>query len=214
MNKPILKKVFACIGGLLTWAAVALQLYLIITNRQVSLSETLVLFFSFFTILTNILVAVSFTAALSNLSTFFTKTKTLIAIAVYIAIVGITYNVILRGIWNPQGLQRIVDEALHVAVPIVFILYWSLFVPKEKLSWRNSITWLWYPGIYLIWVLIRGHFSGAYPYPFLDAGVLGYGKALINSGVVCVAIIVVSLLFIGISRSAAAKNKSLDGTAK
>ena len=208
MANKTLQKIFALTGTLVTWAAVVLQLYLTLKNSTEPTPEIIIRFFSYFTILTNIMVALAFTAALTNKPSFFTKAKTLTAIAVYIAIVGITYNIILRGIWAPQGMQRIVDEGLHVLVPVLFILYWFFFVPKEKLSWSNSITWLLYPGIYLLYIFIRGNFSDWYPYPFIDVVTLGYNKALINSAMICTAFIVVALLFIAIARSAAKKTQS------
>lgn len=201
------QKTFAITGALVAWAAVVSQFYLILKNATAPTSETIIRFFSFFTILTNIMVALAFTAAIANKPSFFTKAKTLTAIAVYITIVGLTYNIILRGIWAPQGLQRIVDEGLHVIVPLLFILYWFLFVPKEKLSWGNALTWLIYPGIYLVYIFIRGNFSNWYPYPFIDVATLGYNKALINSAMVCAAFIIVALVFIAIARSASSKTQ-------
>lgn len=208
MNDTTIKRqnIFALTGAVITWAAVLAQLYLIFKNKDGSVGENLIHFFSFFTILTNILVALSFTAVLFRRAAFFSKTKTLTAVAVYITIVGITYNLMLRGIWAPQGLQRIVDEALHVGVPLLFILYWLLVVPKEKLSWMHCFTWLIYPGIYLGYTLVRGNYTGSYPYPFIDLNSISLTKALINSGLICIAFIIVALLFIAMARSMA-KNK-------
>lgn len=44
--------------SILGWFALGSQLYLIIQNRIVSVPETVVRYFSFFTILTNLLVAI------------------------------------------------------------------------------------------------------------------------------------------------------------
>lgn len=52
---------FFAIIFVLGWFALLLQLYLIILHRVSSLPETIVRFFSFFTIQTNILVALCFT---------------------------------------------------------------------------------------------------------------------------------------------------------
>lgn len=43
--------------------------------------------------------------------------------------------------------------------------------------------WLIYPQAYLIYIPIRGHFSGFYPYPFVDVSALGMTKVLFNSAV-------------------------------
>ena len=177
-------RLFALIGALAAWFAVVFQFYLIILNREESIAETIARFFGFYTILTNILVALTFTFLFlkSNfrLGMFFTKTKTLAATAVYIMVVGMVYNLILRFIWSPQGLQRVVDEMLHVVVPLLFVFYWLVFAPKKGLLWKNVFPWLIYPLVYLLCVLARGAVVTYYPYPFLEVHKLGYGQVLLN----------------------------------
>ena len=56
-----LSKIAQALGMIVTWTAVILQLYLIMLNRSVSMMETLIRFLEFFTILTNIAVAICFT---------------------------------------------------------------------------------------------------------------------------------------------------------
>jgi hypothetical protein len=131
---------------------------------------------------------------------FFSKATTLTAIAVNITIVGATYNAILRFLWNPQGMQRVVDELLHLVIPILFIIFWFVFVPKNRLKWDNIFLWTVYPIAYLVIVLIRGALSGYYPYPFLDVTKLGYPQTLLNSAGVAVAFIIVALLFVAIDK--------------
>jgi hypothetical protein len=92
---------------------------------------------SYFTILTNLLVAVVATASLASRRSdgFFTRPNTESATAVYIAIVGIIYSLLLRALWEPTGLQLAVDVALHDVIPILYLVYWVAFVPKGTLSW-------------------------------------------------------------------------------
>lgn len=206
-----IKKTMQIIGALIAWFAVIFQFYLIIINRTVSLPETIIRFFSFFTILTNIIVAICFTSlgfkSASFWKNFFSKQETQAAIAVYIFIVGLVYNIILRGIWQPQGLQRIVDEGLHVIVPVFYIFYWFIFSPKNSLQWKNAFAWLIYPFLYLAYTLIRGAFVHYYPYPFVDVNELGINKVLVNSGVLFVFFFLLSLLFIWIGKLMS-RNKS------
>ncbi len=131
---------------------------------------------------------------------FFSKSTTGTAIAVYITIVGIVYNIILRFIWNPQGLQMVVDESLHLIIPVLFILYWLIFAPKAGLRWKNVFPWLIFPLVYILLILIRGALSGFYPYPFIDVKTLGYNKVLLNSGGLCIAFLLLSLLFVAIAK--------------
>jgi len=91
-------RLFSLIGALLAWVAVLLQLYLIIINRTASVPETLMRFFTFFTILCNILVAACCTALalkpVFNDGRFFSSSVVAGAVAVYITIVGIVYQFI------------------------------------------------------------------------------------------------------------------------
>jgi len=189
------QKTFLVILFIAAWFALAAQFYLIIVNRVVSIAETVVRYFGFFTILTNILVAVCCTYLLlkpaSRAGRFFSRAATLTALAVYITVVAIVYNTILRFLWKPEGLQLIVDELLHTIVPILFIVMWFLSAHKATLKWKNIFPWLLYPLLYIIYILIRGALSGYYPYPFINVTGLGYNKVLIN----CIGLLVVFLFF-------------------
>jgi hypothetical protein len=197
-------KFYLSLMAITGWFALVGQFYLIIISRQASVPETIVRYFTFFTILTNILIAVGCTVLLlkpsSRWGRFFAKNTTLTATTVNILIVGATYNIILRWLWKPQGLQYVVDELLHLIIPLLFILFWLVFVPKGGLKWSNIFLWTVYPIAYLIIILIRGEFSGYYPYPFVDVTKLGYPQTLINSGGIAVAFIAVALLFVGIDK--------------
>ncbi len=196
-------KFFAFIGCIAGWAALLLQLYLIITNRTATVPETLVRYFSFFTILTNILVAICFTVitfSAINSRSFFIKPGTLAAVTVYIFVVGLVYNVVLRFLWKPEGLQRVVDEVLHSFIPVWFLLFWIAFVPKKPLQWSMIPPWLIYPLVYLILILIRGSFSSFYPYPFVNVTELGYGKVLFNSVILTGVFGVLSALIIAVGK--------------
>ena len=194
-------RIIALFGALIGWFSIITQLYLMITNRVVAVPETIFRFFSFFTIDTNILVALCFTFIFlrnnSRLGRFFSKTTTITAITVYIIIVGIVYNVILRSTWNPQGMQKLVDELLHSAIPALFIIFWLTFVPIEHLKWKNAFPWLIYPFIYMAYAIIHGIITKFYPYPFVEVNELGYNKALLNAALVLLIIFLLSLGLIG-----------------
>ena len=198
------KKAYLFVLAFTGWFALTGQLYLIIYNRTTSIPATIVRYFSFFTILTNLLVAVCATILLLNKKNrwfnFFTSFKTITAIAVYITVVGLVYNVILRFLWNPQGFQLLIDELLHSVIPVLFILFWVLFIPKAGLKAKDIWPWLLFPLVYVIYVLIRGAVTDLYPYPFIDVKDLGYNKVLINSGFLVIVFVVFSLLFVGIDK--------------
>lgn len=198
MDKGTSRKFMIWTGMLLAWLAVILQFYLILENRIASVPETVIRFFSFYTILTNILVAICYTTLIrkGKWFSFFSSSKTLTAITVYIIIVGAVYNLILRHIWQPQGLQLIVDELLHSVNPVLFLLFWIFTIDKSQLKWKHLFPWLIYPLVYLIFILVRGSFAHWYPYPFVDINQLGISKVLINSLFLTLTFIGVSFLFI------------------
>lgn len=193
-------KFIALIIAILGWFAIIAQLALMINNRQVPVGETLFRFFGFFTIDTNTIVAICFTAISLNKGRFFSRRSNVTAIAVYISVVGIVYNVILRSLWAPTGLQKIIDELLHSVIPVLVILFWLLFVSTEQVKWKNAFTWLLYPIVYMIYALIHGAITDWYPYPFVDVTKLGYTEALINAGGVLLFIFTLSLALIGIGK--------------
>lgn len=197
-------KTMKIIGAVVGWFAVLMQLYLIIENRVLSIPCTIVQYFSYFTILTNIIVALCYTFQLFQTrqkhTTLWAAPHTQAAIAVYILVVGIVYNLVLRFLWAPEGLQKITDELLHTVSPVWFLVYWIFFVPKAGLKWRYAVDWLIYPLIYLTYVLIRGAMTDIYPYPFLDAYNHGYPKVIMSSVAIMLLFLFLSLLLIAVAK--------------
>ena len=178
-----------------------LQFYLMLLNKTAPIPETIVRFFSFFTILTNILVAICFTAVACTPSSkwgrFFSRPSNVTALAVYKTVTGIVYNVILHFLGSPKGLQFIADELLHSIIPVLFIFYWFIFVLKQSLQWKNILPWLIYPTLYCIYLLVRGAVVNWYPYPFINANTLGYYQVVLNIvGMVILFVIVAVLLVV------------------
>ncbi|MFT3907826.1 MAG: Pr6Pr family membrane protein [Ferruginibacter sp.] len=195
----ISQHIYLTILAILGWFALVSQLYLNLRYAEGDTIEILVRYISYFTITTNLLVAICCTTLLVKPGNqFFSSQKTLTAITAYILVVGIVYNLILRSMWNPTGLQKIVDEILHVVVPLMFLFYWIFFTRKNKLEWTAILPWLIYPLVYLIFILLRGTASGYYPYPFMNVDELGFKKVLINSAGITVGLIVISLVLIGV----------------
>ena len=179
---------YALVVGILGWIALLLQFPLHLQGSLAmgnSVGIALLNFFSYFTILSNILVALALTVPFlftnSKSGRFLSNSHVVSGIAVCITVVGIVYNGILRHIWNPQGLQLIVDNLLHTVLPLLFVFYWYLIVPSKTWSWRALCAGAFFPLGYLGFSLVRGAADGWYPYPFLNADNLGYERALTNS---------------------------------
>jgi hypothetical protein len=194
------------LSATLGWFGLLLQFYLLLTNETsgVSFWGRFFNFFSFFTILTNIGVAVSlscpFLRPVSGLAHFFTKPATHSALAMYILIVSIVYITLLQGLWKPQGLQWLADIILHYAIPALYIVYWLVFVPKGYTKWKYCAYWLLYPAVYFVYSLIRGNLTGWYPYPFLDANQNGITNTLVNGAGLLGVFLIAGFIFIALDK--------------
>jgi hypothetical protein len=181
-------RLYATVGAALGWFALAVQLYLILWGRwtdQTSVMGGLVKFFSYFTVLSNILVAVALTCAITDRHRaghrFFRAPVVCGGIVTSILLVGIAYNLLLRHLWSPQGWQWIADELLHDVMPLIFLGYWWLYVAKGLLRVKHVLLWMSYPALYFVYLLFRGDTIGDYIYPFLDIGTLGVARAVTNA---------------------------------
>ncbi|CAN5624989.1 Pr6Pr family membrane protein [soil metagenome] len=189
--------------ALLGWIAVITQYVLLIDNRTVPVMESTIRFFSYFTILTNALVAVYFTVLFfSKHIPYFIKSNPglLTAITVYITLVGLVYQVVLRQVWEPQGIQMIVDELLHTIIPLLVIVFWALYETSIAIQYSKILLWSVYPLVYLVGILIRGSFSGYYPYPFVDVNSLGLTHTLLNAALLLVLFSMMATVFIFVGK--------------
>lgn len=200
-----MRRTLALFVAFIAWFGVVAQFILMLQNKVATVPETIIRFFSFFTILTNTLVALYFTTQSLRISKY-NKAGNLTATTVYITIVGIVYQVLLRHLWQPTGLQLIVDELLHTINPLLVIVFWYLYEEKNQVKYGQIRAWLLYPLAYLIYVLIRGSLSGFYPYPFINVADIGLGKTLINSSLLLLFFILVAYLFIVIGKKIAKKS--------
>ncbi|MGA9587457.1 MAG: Pr6Pr family membrane protein [Terracidiphilus sp.] len=205
--KDLSKRVLMAAIALAAWFALLLQFPLsIATSRAngMTLSAAVITYFSFFTILTNLIVAIGLTFSLlapnSRWGRFFSSTVVASGTALYIATVGAVYALLLRHSWNPEGLQKIADIILHDVVPLMYVAYWILFVAKSGLRWKDTLSWSIYPLVYLAWILLRGAISGRYPYHFVDAAQLGYQQVLLNSAMLLASFLVVGFAMVAVAK--------------
>ncbi|HUR66460.1 MAG TPA: Pr6Pr family membrane protein [Chitinophagaceae bacterium] len=195
------KRTTAIIIALLAWFAIVLQLYIMLGDAPAigfSPFATIVNFLSYFTILSNLFVAITLSVKEGSV---FSGNKIRSAIAVYIVIVGLVYNLVLRKVWSPHGWQLVADNLLHVAIPLLYVVFWYFFVPKGILKWKHLLPWLIFPLLYLVYSLARGALTGWYPYPFLNADQTGYSKVALNSSLVFAAFLIIGLAVIAINRA-------------
>lgn len=199
---------FAAAGlAILGWYGLALQFYIAkLTAESAGTVATIWAgnYFSYFTIQINLVLAFFLTlvagTATSKLRSFAARPTVLCALAVYIAIVGIVYALVLRELWDPEGMHKIADVILHEAVPLLYQLYWLLFARTDKkvLRFGDVPCWLGFPAFYLAYTLVRGSMTGFYPYPFLNVSALGYARVLLHSALMVVIFLALGLLYVAI----------------
>ncbi len=199
------------------WFALLLQLLLMIHDAHAagtSVATAVCNYFSFFTILTNLLVAFGLTFSLctpdSRRGRFFSRPAAVAGTAIYIALVGVTYALLLRPLYNPHGLAKLADFLLHDFDPIAYVAYWLIFAPKRGLRPRHAFLWLIYPAVYAVYIFIRGRITGWYPYPFMDARTIGFWHALANAAIIGALVLAAGLLVVAVSRGFSGGRASTD----
>lgn len=193
--------------AVVAWLGVLLQLYLSIRlalGNGKSLVGGVVAFFGYFTVITNIFVALASTLPVvfgrSRVGGWFGTGMVLGCATTAIVLVGIVYHVLLRNLWEPEGSQWVADVTLHYGVPISLFVYWICFPPSQRLPFWAPLGWCLYPAIYVVYALARGEVIGSYPYPFIDVANLGYSKVLLNSLGLLVVYVVIGGVVYGIAR--------------
>ncbi|UJP65358.1 Pr6Pr family membrane protein [Mongoliitalea daihaiensis] len=199
-----MRKNLAYIFAFISWSAVTMQYWIMLEASPLSWGAATIRFFSFFTILTNTLLALYFSSQihgdLHNRGKIWKKSGTLTAITVYILVVGLVYQVVLRSIWDPQGMARVTDELLHTLNPLLALIFWWLFEDKKAVEWKQVPYWLIYPLGYFVYTVIHGQISGFYPYPFVDLNTISVGQLGINFLVLAVVFMAISGLLVWVGK--------------
>lgn len=202
MPTPLLV-VFSAAG----WLTVGTQFFLSIQsslNNGGSVWNGVVMYFGYFTLLTNILCAAILTAhaldGAGRVRDFLRRPGVVTAAATSIIVVGVVYHLLLAAQWNPQGIDLVVDTMLHTVMPVLFVFAWTRLVRRGAVNFRQSPYWSSYILLYAAYILVRGAIIGVYPYPFIDVTVLGYSVALRNAALLGVAFVALSAGMVGLNR--------------
>ena len=153
----------------------------------------------YFTILTNLLVAIVFTV-IAVRGAGRVSPRLLGGVTLSIVLVGAVYGLLLRGTTELEGGDAIADVILHMVTPVLVPLYWLAIVPKGKLRGTDILLWCLYPAGYLVYALGRGSVSGHYAYPFIDVGTLGGPQVAINATLIALAFAVAGMVLVAIDR--------------
>ncbi|MCU1527110.1 MAG: hypothetical protein JWP75_873 [Frondihabitans sp.] len=169
-------------------------------------------FFGYFTIQSNLLIAVAFViVAAFGVRGVPTPEWLLVshaATVTYLATTGLVYNTLLRGsdVDNSFTVQWS-NDILHVWIPLFAVLEWILLGDRDRLSWKRLWFFLIYPVVWLVVILIRG--QSFVPYPFLNVDKLGAGVVALYCLGIAVFIAGMSALVIWLSRYRVIRDDSI-----
>jgi hypothetical protein len=176
----VVRVLFAALGI----AAIVAQLDRSIDNWHktgLSVAFGVTNFFSFFTIDSNVgtivvlLIGAGLVFAKKNDPHWYTVLRAVLV--TYMAVTGVVYNLLLRGVELPQGTTvEWSNEVLHVVACAYIVLDWFIAPGRVPLRWRSLRAVVVFPIVWIIYTMIRAPFTTSetlthkafYPYPFLD----------------------------------------------
>ncbi|MEU1756892.1 Pr6Pr family membrane protein [Micromonospora matsumotoense] len=131
------------------------------------------------------------------------------AVTLYITITGVVYHLVLANPASPFAMtqpdrapgEALGNQLLHTVVPLLALADWTLFDKRGRLRLRYAAWWLAFPLAYLGFALVRGLIVHRYPYPFVDAGQLGYAGVTVSAVFFAAAFWLLGLLFVGLDRA-------------
>ena len=200
---------FGVTSALVTYGLV-LQLVLAAGNdagRFTSVAGRIVNTLSFFTVQSNILVAVTtglLAVRLARSSTLFRVLR--LTAVIGITITGVVFHLALANLQELSDKEAAADWVLHTASPILCVAGWLLFGPRGQVSRRVAGLCVTFPLAWLTYTLIRGELVDDrfghpyYPYPFLDVAQLGYGPVVVAIALVAALFGVLALLALALDR--------------
>lgn len=198
-------QVYRALFALVGWGALGLQYGLMLGNNpDKGVAELTLNYLSFFTILTNVLVAVALTlpvvGAGLRAGRWAASEGVRAGVTMYAVVVGLVYHFLLHATWDPQGWALVANVLLHYVMPLAILLDWLLFTAKGRLRWIDAAKWLAFPLIYGGWTLVHGYAADWWPYWFTDVSVLGLGRAAVYFGGLLVFFLAVGLIVVAIDR--------------
>ncbi len=205
------------VTAVVTVATLVLQLALVIDGARVlaeedppGLATRLGQLVSYFTIQSNILVAVATTLLARDPArdgAVFRAVR--LASTVGITVTGLVHFFLLRPLLDLDGASWVADKSLHMVVPLLAVVGWFAFGPRPRVDDRAVAFAFGWPVLWLAWTLAVGGLTDWVPYPFLNFREEGWAHV----GVVCVGITALFVALIALFRYAdrrlAARDRSL-----
>lgn len=180
--------------GLLGLSAVITEIA-VLTERSLFVPSN---FFSYFTIESN-LFAIALLLYLGIEGKARSKNMAFVlvrgAVTLYMLMTCVIFIVLLSGLEGAMLTAVPWDNVvLHYILPIAILGDWLLDKPVVKVGFKKALTWLVFPIIYVVYSLLRGGFTGWYPYPFLNPQPHGYLYVFGMSAILLIGIVITTWL--------------------
>jgi hypothetical protein len=161
-----------------------------------STATSLVRFVSYFTVQSNLLVlvaAVSLALDPQRDGRFWRVLR--LTGLLGITVTGLVFGAVLAPLVHRTGIDWWINAGFHYVSPFMAFLGWAVFGPRPRVDGRTVAWAVVWPVAWVVYTMVRGAIVDWYPYPFLDAGEIGYAVALRNTGIVVVLALLLLWLF-------------------
>jgi hypothetical protein len=107
---------------------------------------------------------------------------------------GLVHWFFLRPLLDLSGADLVADRLLHIVVPILVVIGWIAFGPRNRITTGDLGRFLIVPLAWFVYTLIRGAFVDWYPYPFVDVTEHGYPTVVLTALAIGAVLAVLALL--------------------
>jgi hypothetical protein len=163
------------------------------------IGTSVIRFFSYFTIQSNIFVLLATLPLIANPAHDGKLWRAFrLAALVGITITGIVYWGVLAPTSHPQGLHVPINIGLHAVSPLMTVGGWLWFGPRRRITTSVVAAMLIWPVTYIVYTLAHGAATSWYPYGFLNVIANGYAVVVRNIiGVLVMALVLIALFLLG-----------------
>ena len=188
----------AALLALIAWTGLILQVAGVFP-RSASLIDAIWTMLRFFTITTNLILAVLMTGIAFGRPAFGSP-RLLGGVTIALAFVGGVNFILLNGRPTLSSSDPIADLFLHYVTPVAMLVFWLLLRPRGSLRYRDAVLWSVYPLAYAAYALARGAADGNYTYPFIDVARIGAGRTGMNITLLWLTFLLLGALLVWLDR--------------
>lgn len=195
---PLMVRFCALVVGLISFAGLSIR-FAVSLEQNGSITAALWAMLRFFTIIGNLLTCVILVSVALGVRAL-AHPRWQAGIMILMALIGVVYAVLLRGVETLSGPAATANLLLHYIAPPAVAFYWLLCVPKGKLVYGDTVRWTLLPLAYLAYALTRAHFDGRYPYPFLNVMQHGVQQVALSVALISLGFVVAGGVLVWIDR--------------